>query len=87
MSKKEEVKTISNSPIAKKRISRGLTQEQFAKEMEITPFYLSRIERGMYPGSLTLLEKMADFFGCSIDELRGREKPYSSDGLQKSVQL
>lgn len=48
------------------RESKNVTQEQEAKEFNITTQYLSMLERGERNPSDKLKEKMADFFGVSV---------------------
>ena len=48
------------------RENRNITQEEEAKELEITKEYLSMLERGERNPSDKLKIKMADFFGVSV---------------------
>lgn len=46
----------------------GLTQEDFSEMLEITPHYLSALERGIYNIKLETLVKMLNLLNCSADE-------------------
>lgn len=48
------------------RENKNVTQEEEAKEFEITKEYLSMLERGERNPSDKLKTKMADFFGVSV---------------------
>ena len=51
------------------RKSRGLTQEQLAEKVGISPHYLSALERGIYNIKLDLLVDMMNALKCSADEI------------------
>ena len=55
--------------IKKLRVSRKLTQVEFAKLLGISTGYLSQIEMGIRYPSRSLLTRMADKFGASVDYL------------------
>lgn len=48
---------------------RGLTQEQVADRMDISPQQVSRIETGKRPYTQATLEGFAHAFGCDIADL------------------
>ena len=50
---------------------KGVTQEKMASDVGISPQYLSRIENGSYPKSVSLstLMRIADYLGISISKL------------------
>lgn len=50
---------------------KGITQEKMAVEVGISPQYLSRIENGSYPKSVSLstLMRIADYLGVPISKL------------------
>ncbi len=48
------------------RKSKNLTQEELAKELDVTKEYLSMLERGDRNPSDKLKKKMADFFNVSM---------------------
>ena len=50
---------------------KGVTQEKMASEVGISPQYLSRIENGSYPKSVSLstLMRIADYLGVPISKL------------------
>jgi putative transcriptional regulator len=47
----------------------GLTQEELAKEVEISRAYLVNIEKGKYTPSLQVAQKLSMILGKSVDEL------------------
>ena len=53
------------------RISRSLTQEMLAEQLNVTPQAVSRWETGISSPDIALLPKIADIFNVSIDELLG----------------
>ena len=55
--------------IKEERKVRGLTQEQLAEKVEITPRYLSRLEGGQQSPSIETLTKLAGIFEIELQEL------------------
>jgi transcriptional regulator with XRE-family HTH domain len=53
-----------------RRLSAGLTQERLAELAEITPIYVSELERGRYSPSLAVVERLARALGLRVSELR-----------------
>lgn len=51
------------------RTQHDLTQEELAKEVNVTRQTINSIERGRYDPSLTLSFKLAYYFDCQIEEL------------------
>ena len=51
------------------RKKKGLTQEQLAEMVKITPHYLSALERGVYNIKLELLVDIMNYLDCSADEI------------------
>jgi transcriptional regulator with XRE-family HTH domain len=63
--------------LKKYRLQRNLSLRRFSEEVGISPNQLSYMEQGRVRSGLLLTwEKLAQYFGVSIDELR---KPYSKD--------
>lgn len=54
------------------RVAKGLTQEQLAGVLCISPAAISKWERNLANPNIEMLWALADFFDCSIDELVGR---------------
>ncbi|ABY93706.1 helix-turn-helix transcriptional regulator [Thermoanaerobacter brockii subsp. lactiethylicus] len=50
------------------RIKYKLTQKELAKNLGVTPDYISQIERGRIPGMETAI-KIANFFNTTVDEI------------------
>ncbi|WP_456379902.1 helix-turn-helix domain-containing protein [Thiolapillus sp.] len=57
------------SPVLVWREYRGLTQEALAKKAGVGSSYISQIESGKKPGSVTVLKKIATALRVSIDDL------------------
>lgn len=59
--------------IAKNRKRLGLTQDQLAEKLGITAQAVSKWENDLSCPDISILPKLADIFGISIDELLGRK--------------
>lgn len=55
------------------RMAKGMTQEQLASVLSISPAAVSKWERNLAMPSIEMLWGLADFFDCSIDDLVGRK--------------
>lgn len=55
------------------RLKKGLTQYDAAKMLGVTVTYVSLLERGERTPSFTLLKKLAELYGTTIDQLFFRE--------------
>jgi transcriptional regulator with XRE-family HTH domain len=62
--------STSAPPLRARRLSAGLTQERLAELAEITPIYVSELERGRYSPSLAVVERLARALGLRVSELR-----------------
>lgn len=51
------------------RLAKGLSQGKLAKRLNVSPSYISQIERGLGNMSLRRIEKLAHALGVSIKEL------------------
>lgn len=51
------------------RTQAGITQEFLAEQLDLTPAYLSRIERGKTKAGLSTLVAIANYFHISLDLL------------------
>ena len=59
--------------LAKFRKERGMSQEKFAAEFNVTRQYISLLERGLRSASLDLLWDIADKYDTTIDYIaRGK---------------
>ncbi|GFH95890.1 hypothetical protein IMSAGC003_02441 [Lachnospiraceae bacterium] len=56
------------------RAARGMTQEQLADMLCVTPAAVSKWERNLAVPSVEMLWVLADYFDCTIDELVGRRQ-------------
>lgn len=54
------------------RMAKRMTQEQLAAVLCVSPAAVSKWERNLANPNIEMLWALADFFGCSIDELVGR---------------
>lgn len=59
--------------LSRLRKEKGLTQEDIASKITISPQAVSKWENGNSEPDLDTLDKLADILGCSVDELLGRE--------------
>lgn len=71
------------------RVAKGMTQEQLAMILCVSPAAVSKWERNLANPSIEILWELADYFECSIDELVGREEKrlgkvgiYNSERMQ-----
>lgn len=72
--------------IAQLRKSRSMSQFQLAKTLNIATSTLGMYETNKRKPNMEMLEKLADFFGVSIDYLLGREISDKSDiDLDKAI--
>ena len=55
--------------VKKLRIAHGLTQEDVAKALEVTPGYISNVENGRNLMTLRMLSYYAELTGVSLDYL------------------
>ena len=60
---------IIGKRIAQYRRRKGMTQEELSEILEITPHYLSALERGLYNIKLEMLVKILNTLECSADEV------------------
>ena len=60
------------------RTEHKLSQKNLAHILEIDQQTISRLERDYNEPNLDILIKLADYFGCSVDYLLGREQ---EDGM------
>ena len=68
--------------IKRLREDRNFSQRQFALQLDITPTYMSKIERGeLPPPSEEVVKKMAQLLGCNSDELLADADKVDSDLL------
>ena len=62
--------------VKKLRISQGLTQEDVAKALDVTPGYISNVENGRNLMTLRMLSYYAELTGVSLDYLAGSVDNY-----------
>lgn len=61
-----------NESIRKCRTSRGITQKEIAERLGIPRPFVTQIENGERKIPVERLIQLADIFGCTLDELVGR---------------
>ena len=68
------------------RIQNGLTQNQVAESLGVTPGYISNVENNRTAMSLRILTFYARLVGCSLDSLVGELEPdYSETALDREL--
>ena len=68
------------------RIQNGLTQNQVAESLGVTPGYISNVENNRMAMSLRILTYYARLVGCSLDSLVGELEPeYSETALDRKL--
>ncbi len=55
------------------RTLRNLSQEKLATEIGITQAQISYYEKDINEPSISICERLADFYGITVDELIGRD--------------
>lgn len=64
--------------IKKYRELAGITPAELARIMGVDQAAVTRWERGLVLPRAAKIPKLADLFGCTIDQLYGREPPAES---------
>lgn len=68
------------------RIKNGLTQNQVAESLGVTPGYISNVENNRTAMSLRILTYYARLVGCSLDSLVGELEPeYTETALDRQL--
>ena len=68
------------------RLKSGLTQNQVAESLGVTPGYISNVENNRTAMSLRVLTYYARLVGCSLDSLVGELEPeYSDTALDRQL--
>ncbi|MCL5774247.1 MAG: helix-turn-helix transcriptional regulator [Firmicutes bacterium] len=74
--------------IKQARLEADMTQEELAEAVEITPNYISMLERGRKNPSIQILKKIADVLGVSISFLTDSEEDEKMKALSpKKIKL
>jgi transcriptional regulator with XRE-family HTH domain len=68
--------------IKKLREEKGLLQKQVATEIGLKPAHYNKIENGQVEPSIDVLDKLAQLFGVTIDQIVHLEK-----GIPKEVKI
>ena len=63
------MKKIIGKRIHEFRKKKGITQEELSEAIDISPHYLSALERGIYNIKLETLVKILNILDCSADEV------------------
>ena len=67
--------------ILRERRKKGLTQEELAAQLGVSSQSISNWERGGYP-DITLLPRIANFFGITVDELIGNDEANRREDIE-----
>lgn len=80
---------LLNENIKQYRTAKGISQVELAKKLGVTKQCVSNWENDNIQPSIEMLNKLADFFSVSTDELLGRTSvaTLSLDGLAPDVQM
>ena len=71
---------LNTSDILKKlRIDKGLTLQELSEQLEIHRTNLSDLENGRRKIGLSVLTKLADFYGVTLDYIMGRKMIHDVD--------
>lgn len=65
--------------ILKKRQAAGMTQEQLAAQVPCSRTIIAQYEIGLKTPSVSIVARIADVFGCTVDELIGRRNDEHDD--------
>ena len=65
--------------ILKKRQAAGMTQERLASQVPCSRTTIAQYEIGLKTPSLSIVARLADVFGCTVDELIGRRNDEHDD--------
>lgn len=65
--------------ILKKRQAAGMTQEQLASQVPCSRTTIAQYELGLKTPSVSIIARLADVFGCTVDELIGRRNDEHDD--------
>lgn len=60
------------------REAKGLSQRKVALDLNLSPVVYGRYENGLREPSNAMLPVIADYFGVTVDELLGRDRPDST---------
>ena len=71
--------------IRKLRCSRGMTQEQLAENLNVTPQAISKWENSIGLPDITQVVPLARFFGVSADVLLGIAEESKTDVIQNII--
>lgn len=66
---KNETPETLGERLASARKAKGLTQEDFAKKLDVTPQAISKWENNLSCPDILLLPKISEILGVSIEEL------------------
>lgn len=65
--------------ILRKRQASGMTQEQLAAQVPCSRTAIAQYEIGLKTPSVSIASRLADVFGCTVDELIGRRNDEHDD--------
>lgn len=65
--------------ILRKRQASGMTQEQLAAQVPCSRTIIAQYEIGLKTPSVSIVARLADVFGCTVDELIGRRNDEHDD--------
>ena len=72
MKRGEKMETLQEN-IKSARLAKGLSLNEMAQAIGISPSMLCQVEKGIRMPSISMLFSMAETLNCSLDELAGRK--------------
>ncbi len=67
------------------RLAKNMSQKELAEVLDCNQTAVGKYERGQLEPNITTLNQLADFFGCSIDYLVGREDDFGNVPVKSNL--
>ncbi len=76
-----------NERLFELRKEKGLTQEEVAKNLGVSPQSVSKWENGLTYPDISLLPSIADFYGVSVDYLLGKDETKNRQNTNPTIHI
>jgi transcriptional regulator with XRE-family HTH domain len=63
------LKQVFGKVLRELRLEKGISQQELADNCDIERAYISRLERGLFQPSITIVFKISDYFGMKPAEI------------------